>query len=58
MKALYFEEHGEREVLQYGDLPDLKNRENHENNRKHVRTIVDHEKTIENIETSRGAYMV
>ena len=29
MKALYFEEHGEREVLQYGDLPDLENKENH-----------------------------
>ena len=29
MKALYFEEHGERDVLQYGDLPDLKNKENH-----------------------------
>ena len=26
MKALYFEEHGEREVLQYGDLPDLENK--------------------------------
>ncbi|GIR27803.1 MAG: hypothetical protein CM15mP42_07530 [Methanobacteriota archaeon] len=24
MKAFYFEEHGERDVLQYGDLPDLK----------------------------------
>ena len=29
MKALYFEEHGERDVLQYGDLPDLENKENH-----------------------------
>ena len=29
MKALYFEEHGEREVLQYGDLPNLVNKENH-----------------------------
>ncbi|MFL2941414.1 MAG: zinc-binding dehydrogenase [Candidatus Poseidoniales archaeon] len=29
MKALYFEEHGEREVLQYGNLPDLENKENH-----------------------------
>ena len=29
MKALYFEEHGEREVLQYGDLPNLENKENH-----------------------------
>ena len=29
MKAFYFEEHGERDVLQYGDLPDLKNKENH-----------------------------
>ena len=29
MKAFYFEEHGERDVLQYGDLPDLKIKENH-----------------------------
>ena len=29
MKALYFEEHGERDVLQYGDLPNLENKENH-----------------------------
>ena len=29
MKALYFEEHGEREVLQYGDLPNLVSKENH-----------------------------
>jgi len=29
MKALYFEEHGERDVLQYGDLPDLQNKDNH-----------------------------
>ena len=29
MKALYFEEHGEREVLHYGDLPNLVNKENH-----------------------------
>ena len=29
MKALYFEEHGERDVLQYGDLPDLKNKNAH-----------------------------
>ena len=29
MKALYFEEHGERDVLQYGNLPDLVNKENH-----------------------------
>ena len=29
MKALYFEEHGERDVLQYGDLPDIENKENH-----------------------------
>ena len=29
MKALYFEEHGEREVLHHGDLPDLENKENH-----------------------------
>ena len=29
MKALYFEEHGEMEVLQYGDLPNLENKENH-----------------------------
>jgi len=29
MKALYFEEHGEREVLHYEDLPDLENKENH-----------------------------
>ncbi|HJN32057.1 MAG: zinc-binding dehydrogenase [Candidatus Poseidoniia archaeon] len=29
MKALYFEEHGERDVLQYGDLPDLQNKEGH-----------------------------
>ena len=29
MKALYFEEHGEREVLQYGDLPNLENKGNH-----------------------------
>ena len=29
MKALYFEEHGERDVLQYGDLPNLENKKNH-----------------------------
>ena len=29
MKALYFEEHGEREVLLYGDLPYLEKKENH-----------------------------
>ena len=29
MKVLYFEEHGERDVLQYGDLPDLQNKEGH-----------------------------
>ena len=29
MKALYFEEHGERDVLQYGDLPDLQNKDGH-----------------------------
>jgi NADPH:quinone reductase-like Zn-dependent oxidoreductase len=29
MKALYFEKHGKREVLQYGDLPDLVTKEKH-----------------------------
>ena len=29
MKALYFERHGERDVLQYGNLPDLENKKNH-----------------------------
>lgn len=29
MKALYFEEHGEREVLRYGDLPNLQKKGNH-----------------------------
>ena len=29
MKALYFEEHGERDVLRYGDLPDIQNKEDH-----------------------------
>ena len=29
MKALYFEEHGDRSVLQHGDLPDLVVQENH-----------------------------
>ena len=29
MKALYFEEHGEKDVLQYGDFPNLENKENH-----------------------------
>jgi|TARA_B110000240_G_C13442536_1_gene428804 NADPH:quinone reductase-like Zn-dependent oxidoreductase len=29
VKALYFEEHGDRNVLQYGDLPDIGTQENH-----------------------------